>query len=48
VAHGAFENDVVALHAIRELFDYLPLHNKDSPPVKPTLDSPLRTENSLR
>jgi propionyl-CoA carboxylase beta chain len=29
VAHGAFENDVDALLNIRELFNYLPLSNKD-------------------
>jgi propionyl-CoA carboxylase beta chain len=28
VAHGAFDNDILALKHVRELFDYLPLHNK--------------------
>ena len=28
VAHGAFDNDILALKHVRELFDYLPLSNK--------------------
>ena len=32
VAHGAYENDVVALRALRELYDYLPLNNKEPAP----------------
>ena len=28
VAHGAFENDIEALKAMRELYDYLPLNSK--------------------
>lgn len=34
VAHGAFENDVEALLNVRELFNYLPLSNKDASPVR--------------
>uniref|UniRef100_A0AC34RN87 Propionyl-CoA carboxylase beta chain, mitochondrial n=1 Tax=Panagrolaimus sp. JU765 TaxID=591449 RepID=A0AC34RN87_9BILA len=34
VAHGAFENDVEALLNIRELFNYLPLSNKDASPIR--------------
>jgi propionyl-CoA carboxylase beta chain len=34
VAHGAFENDVDALLNIRELFNYLPLSNKDPSPIR--------------
>lgn len=30
VAHGAFDNDILALKNIRDLFDYLPLNNKVS------------------
>ena len=29
VAHGSFANDVVAIRAMRELFDYLPLNNQE-------------------
>ena len=34
VAHGAFENDVDALLAVRELLNYLPLSNKDQAPIR--------------
>ncbi|KAE9555065.1 hypothetical protein FO519_001726 [Halicephalobus sp. NKZ332] len=34
VAHGAFENDVDALLNIRELFNYIPLSNKDPSPIR--------------
>lgn len=48
VAHGAFENDVVAIERIRELYSFLPLNNKDACPVAYTDDDPLRSEESLR
>lgn len=49
VAHGAFDNDVVALQSLREMFDFLPLNNKDYPGmVKPTMDVKERREESLR
>ena len=48
VAHGAFENDVTALQAVRELFDFLPLSNRDEPEPKPTHDTRDRTEECLR
>jgi len=49
VAHGAYDNDIVALKNVRELFDYLPLNNKDqTPPLRETLDSRNREEPSLR
>lgn len=48
VSHGAFENDVNALKAIRELFEFLPLNNKDTPAPKPTSDPRDRHEESLR
>lgn len=48
VAHGAWENDVVALRGMREIFDYLPLNNKDKPEPRPTHDSRHRQEQSLR
>jgi propionyl-CoA carboxylase beta chain len=39
---------VSALRAVREIFDYLPLSNKDVPAPRPTLDSRYRQEDSLR
>lgn len=33
VAHGAFDNDLQALAAMRELFSYLPLSAREAPPV---------------
>ncbi len=47
VADGAFENDVEALSEIRRLVDFLPLSNRDKPPVRPFFDSPERVEDSL-
>jgi len=32
VAHGAFENDIEALLGVRELFNYLPLSNREQTP----------------
>jgi propionyl-CoA carboxylase beta chain len=34
VAHGAFENDIDALLNMREFLTFLPLSNKDPPPVR--------------
>lgn len=48
VAHGAFENDILALKGVRELFEYLPLNNKDTPPVRVQNDERDRAEESLR
>jgi propionyl-CoA carboxylase beta chain len=48
ISHGYFENDVAALAALRELFDYLPLNNREKAPVRPTRDSRNRVEESLR
>ena len=47
VADGAFENDVEALAEIRRLFDFLPLSNREAPPVRPFFDDPQRIEDSL-
>ncbi|MCB1408776.1 MAG: acyl-CoA carboxylase subunit beta, partial [Rhodobacteraceae bacterium] len=47
VADGAFENDVEALIEVRRLVDFLPLNNREKPPVRPFFDDPLRVENSL-
>jgi propionyl-CoA carboxylase beta chain len=47
VAHGAFENDVDALLNIRELFNYLPLSNKDPSPIRAVDDEWNRDVPSL-
>ncbi|WP_299730088.1 acyl-CoA carboxylase subunit beta [uncultured Tateyamaria sp.] len=47
VADAAFENDVEALAEARRLFDFLPLNNRQKPPVRPFFDDPARSETSL-
>ncbi len=47
VADGAFDNDIEALSAIRDLFDFLPLNNREKPPVRPFFDDPARLEKRL-
>jgi propionyl-CoA carboxylase beta chain len=47
VADGAFENDVETLAEMRRLFDFLPLNNRQPPPVRPFFDDPERLEPSL-
>lgn len=47
VADGAFKDDVEALREIRRLYDFLPLSNREKPPVLPTSDAPDRVEASL-
>ena len=47
VADGAFENDVEALVEVRRLVDFLPLNNRQKPPVRPFFDDPARVEPSL-
>ena len=47
VADAAFENDVEALAEVRRLVDFLPLNNREKPPVRPFFDDPDRTEASL-
>ncbi len=47
VADGAFDNDIEALREIRRLFDFLPLNNRDSVPVRPFFDKHDRMEESL-
>jgi propionyl-CoA carboxylase beta chain len=47
VADGAFENDVEALAEVRRLVDFLPLNNREKPPVRPFFDDPGRIEPSL-
>ncbi|MGI2033414.1 acyl-CoA carboxylase subunit beta [Rhizobium panacihumi] len=47
VADAAFENDIEALEAVRQLFDFLPLNNRDKVPVRPHHDDPNRLEMRL-
>ncbi|TCO69298.1 acyl-CoA carboxylase subunit beta [Rhodovulum euryhalinum] len=47
VADGAFENDVEALYEVRRLVDFLPLNNRQAPPVRPFFDDPERVDASL-
>jgi propionyl-CoA carboxylase beta chain len=47
VADAAFENDVEALAEVRRLVDFLPLNNRQKPPVRPFFDDPERIEESL-
>ncbi len=47
VADGAFENDVETLAEVRRLIDFLPLNNREKPPVRPFFDDPARIEDSL-
>jgi propionyl-CoA carboxylase beta chain len=47
VADGAFENDLVALMEVRRLVDFLPLSNRERPPVRPFFDSPTRIDDKL-
>jgi propionyl-CoA carboxylase beta chain len=47
VADLAFENDVEALAGLRRFVDFLPLSNREAPPVRPTEDPAERAEESL-
>ena len=47
VADKAFENDVEALLQLRRFIDFLPVSNREKPPVRPTLDNADRVEMSL-
>jgi propionyl-CoA carboxylase beta chain len=47
VADGAFDNDLEALTQVRRLVDFLPLSNRDKPPVRESFDEPYRDEASL-
>ncbi|MGA0600900.1 acyl-CoA carboxylase subunit beta [Caulobacter sp. KR2-114] len=47
VADGAFENDLEALTQVRRLVDFLPLSNREKPPVRESFDEPFRNEKSL-
>jgi propionyl-CoA carboxylase beta chain len=47
VADGAFENDLETLNQVRRLVDFLPLSNREKPPVRETYDEVDRAEASL-
>ncbi|WP_339949853.1 acyl-CoA carboxylase subunit beta [uncultured Albimonas sp.] len=47
VADGAYDNDVEALIQTRRLVDFLPLSNREKPPVRPFFDTVDRIETSL-
>src|ERR1700691_5866760 len=47
VADGAFENDLEALTQVRRLVDFLPLSNREKPPVRQSFDEADREERSL-
>ena len=47
VADLAFDNDVQALHEVRRFIDFLPLSNREKPPVRPTEDDADRYDHSL-
>ncbi|MFC4292129.1 acyl-CoA carboxylase subunit beta [Sphingorhabdus arenilitoris] len=47
VADNAFENDIEALLAVRDFFDYLPENNRIGVPERPTSDPWDRQEDSL-
>jgi propionyl-CoA carboxylase beta chain len=47
VVDGAFDNDIEALVQVRRLIDFLPLNNREKPPVRKSFDDPNRDEMSL-
>jgi propionyl-CoA carboxylase beta chain len=47
VAHFALDGEEAALQAARELVGYLPLHNQEDPPVRPSADEPGRRDAAL-
>src|SRR5215218_8738947 len=47
VADLAFENDVEALIMLRRLYNYLPLNNREKPPIRPSNDPADRMDFSL-
>jgi propionyl-CoA carboxylase beta chain len=47
VAHLSFANEVVALARMRDFFDFLPLSNRDKPPVRATADPRERADHGL-
>ncbi len=47
VSDLAYDNDIEALLQIRRLFNFLPLNNREKPPVRPTDDPADRVEMAL-
>jgi len=47
VADLAFENDIEALLMLRRFFNYLPLSNREKPPIRPSGDPVARVDESL-
>jgi propionyl-CoA carboxylase beta chain len=47
VVDGAYENDIETLTQMRRLIGFLPLSNREKPPIIPTFDDPERAEPSL-
>ncbi len=47
VADGAYDNDFEALTQMRRLIDFLPLNNREKPPVRDSFDNDTRIEMSL-
>ncbi|MBI1621157.1 acyl-CoA carboxylase subunit beta [Aquamicrobium zhengzhouense] len=47
VADGAYDDDVETLEQVRRLFDFLPLSNREKPPVRPFHDDPARVDMKL-
>jgi propionyl-CoA carboxylase beta chain len=47
VADLAFDNDVEALLYVRRLLNFLPMSNRELPPIRPSFDSIERVESSL-
>ena len=47
IADGAFDNDIEALNQIRRFFSFLPLSNREKPPVIKSFDKADRIETSL-
>ena len=48
VAHFAFNNEIETLLNVRKLMTFLPLSNREKPPVRPTNDDPTRECEKLR
>ncbi len=48
VSHFAMDNEVECLLAVRKLTSYLPLNNREKPPLRPTTDNPERIVDELR
>src|SRR5450631_2181363 len=47
VAEGAFDNDLEAMTQVRRLVDFLPLSNREKPPIRESYDEADREETSL-